>query len=52
MKRLEAKTAANDSYPFLSDVVKTKATQDGEDVISALIEKAAGAMVNTIISNK
>jgi len=38
--------------PVLSDIVKTKATQDGEDVISALIEKAAGAMVNAIISGK
>jgi hypothetical protein len=29
-----------------------KDAQDGEDVISTLIEQAAGAMVNTIISKK
>ncbi len=44
--------AVGSSVPVLSDVVRTKATQDGEDVISALVEKAAGAMVNTILSNK
>jgi len=44
--------AGGSSAPVLSDVVKTKATQDGEDVISALVENAAGAMVNTILSRK
>jgi hypothetical protein len=44
--------AGGSPSPVLSDVVKTKATQDGEDMISALTEKAAGAMVNTILSKK
>ena len=44
--------AAGSSAPVLSDVVKTKATQDGEDVITAFVEKAAGAVVNTILSKK
>ncbi len=44
--------AGGSPLPVLSDVVKTKATQDGEDVISALVEKAAGAMVNAILSKK
>ncbi len=44
--------AVGNATPLLSDVVKTKATQDGEDVISALLEKAAGALVNTILSKK
>lgn len=44
--------AVGNSAPVLSDVVKTKATQDGEDVISALVANAAGAMVNTILSKK
>ncbi len=38
--------------PILSDIVKSKATQDGEDVISSLILEAASAMVNRIITNK
>ncbi len=45
-------SAGGSSAPVLSDVVKTKATQDGEDVISTLLEKAAGAMVNTILNKK
>jgi hypothetical protein len=44
--------AAGSSAPALSDIVTTKATQDGEDVISALVEKAAGAVVNMILSKK
>lgn len=44
--------AGGSPLPVLSDVVKLKASQDGEDVISALIEKAAGAMVNMILSKK
>jgi hypothetical protein len=44
--------AGGNSTPVLSDVVKTKATQDGEDVISALVEKAAGAVINAILSKK
>lgn len=44
--------AGGGSALVLSDVVKTKATQDGEDVTSLLVEKAAGAMVNTILARK
>jgi hypothetical protein len=44
--------AGGSPAPVLSDVVKTKATQDGEDVISGLVEKAAGAVVATILSKK
>ncbi len=44
--------AVGSPLPILSDVVKTKANQDGEDVISGLVENAAGAMVNTILSKK
>ncbi len=44
--------AAGSPLPVLSDIVKTKATQDGEDVITGLVEKAVGAMVNTIMSKK
>ncbi len=44
--------AAGNPSPVLSDIVKTKATQDGEDVISALVERSAGAMVNMIINKK
>jgi hypothetical protein len=44
--------AAGSSAPVLSNIAKAKAAQDGEDVISTLIEQAAGAMVNTIISKK
>lgn len=44
--------AAGSSAPALSDIVTTKATQDGEDVISTLVEKAAGAVVNKILSKK
>ena len=44
--------AAGSPAPVLSDIAKAKAVQDGEDVISALIEKAAGAMISTIISKK
>lgn len=40
------------SAPLLTNTLKTKATQDGEDVISGLVENAAGAMVNTIINGK
>jgi len=44
--------AVGSPAPVLSDVTKANATQDGEDVISALVENAAGAMVNTILSKK
>ena len=44
--------AGGSSVPLLSDIVKTRATRDGEDVISALVEKTAGAVVNTILSKK
>ena len=44
--------AGGSSAPVLSDVVKTKANQNGEDVITALLEKAAGAMLNMILSKK
>ncbi len=44
--------AIGSPVPVLSDIVKTKATQDGEDVISALILEAASAMVNRIIIQK
>ncbi len=44
--------ATGSPLPILSDVVKTKASQDGEDVITGLIEKAAAAMLNTIMSKK
>ncbi len=44
--------AGGNSVPLISDILKTKATQDGEDVISALVEKTAGAVVNTILSKK
>jgi hypothetical protein len=44
--------AGGSPAPVLSDVAKTKATQDGEDVISALVEKAASAVVNTTMSRK
>ena len=44
--------AGGSSVPVLSDIAKTKATEDGEDVISALLEKAAGAVVNTTMSRK
>jgi hypothetical protein len=44
--------ATGNSAPVLSDVLKTKATQDGEDVITALVEKTAGAVANTILSKK
>ena len=44
--------AGGSPAPVLSDVAKTKATQDGEDVISALVEKAAGAVVNTAMNKK
>jgi len=44
--------AVGNPAPVLSNIVKAKAAQDGEDVISTLIEQAAGAMVNTIISKK
>ncbi len=42
--------AVGSSAPVLSDAVKTNATQDGEDVITGLVEKAAGAMVNRILN--
>ncbi len=41
--------AVGSPAPVLSDAVKTNATHDGEDVITALVEKAAGAVVNTIL---
>ncbi len=44
--------AGGSPEPVLSDTVKTKATQDGEDVISALILEGASAMVSRIIINK
>ena len=44
--------AGGNAAPVLSDVVKMTATQDGEDVISSLIEKTAGAVVNTILNKK
>ncbi len=44
--------ASGSSAPVLSDVVKIKADQDGQDVISALLEKAAGAMLNQILNKK
>jgi len=44
--------AGGSPVPVLSDVAKAKATQDGEDVISALVEKAASAVVNTTMNKK
>ena len=44
--------AGGSSSPVLSDVAKTKASQDGEDVISALVEKAADAVINAAINKK
>jgi hypothetical protein len=44
--------AEGSSVPVLSDVVKKKATEDGEDVISGLVEKAAGAVINVILNKK
>ncbi len=44
--------AVGGSAPVLSDAVKTNATHDGEDVITGLVEKAAGAVLNTILSKK
>ncbi len=44
--------ATGSPLPVLSDVVKTKATQDGEDVITPLVEKTAGAVINAILNKK
>lgn len=44
--------AGGNAAPVLSNVLKTKANEDGEDVISALVENAAGAVVSTILSKK